>query len=75
MRMEFGSLFYELTIDRVLYFPLNGNGDGFIHFVAADYPCFGFANFSFFSHCLAFSCRAGFIRPSVMDIFRIIIPG
>src|SRR3546814_10972268 len=39
MSMEFGSLFYELTIDRVLYFSFNSNSNGLFHFVACYNTC------------------------------------
>jgi hypothetical protein len=46
MSVEFGSLFYELTIDRVLYFSFYRNSYGFFHFVAGNHPGSCFAQIS-----------------------------
>ena len=51
MGMEAGSLFYELTIDGVLYLSFDGDSDGLIHLIAlhdAD-PCFTQISFDHFS--------------------------
>ncbi len=42
MSMELGSLLYELTIDRVLYFSFYRNSNGLSHLIAGNntYPCF-----------------------------------
>jgi hypothetical protein len=47
MSMEFGSLFYELTIDGVLYFPFYRNSNGLIHSVTGNHPNSCFAQISF----------------------------
>jgi hypothetical protein len=36
--MEPRGLFNELPVNRVLHFPLYGNGDGFRHFIAGNHP-------------------------------------
>jgi hypothetical protein len=46
MSVEFGSLFYELTIDRVLYSSFYRNSNSFIHSVAGNHPDSCFAQIS-----------------------------
>jgi hypothetical protein len=50
MSVEFGSLFYELTIDGVLYFSFNSNSDGLFHFVAGNNPSSCFTQISVFHY-------------------------
>jgi hypothetical protein len=45
--MELGRFLYELSIDRVLYFPFNSNRDGLIHLVTGNQPGSGLAQISF----------------------------
>src|SRR5687767_3151875 len=42
MSVEFGSLLYELTVNRVFYFSFYRYSYGFFHFVAGNHPgsCF-----------------------------------
>src|SRR5271163_4603317 len=41
-------LVHELSIDRVLHFPLHGYGNGFLHFIAHHFPHTFFSAVSFF---------------------------
>jgi hypothetical protein len=53
MSMEAGSLFYELTIDRVFHFSFYSNCDGLFRLVTLHHPDPRFAQISF-NHCFSF---------------------
>jgi len=62
MGHELGRLGHELAVDRMLYFPIQGNGDGFLHFIAHHLTD------SFFS-AVAF-CRCRFHSKLLLAFFR-----
>ena len=60
MGVEAGGFLYELAVDGVFHFPLHGNRDGLVHFVAFNHPDPRFTQISF-NHCISF--YAFFILP------------